>query len=152
MQWPTGDSGMPTAAPRGRCSCQRCHEGAPEGLDVHWELGHSVCEGSIQGVVRPPLKQRLQAVLPAVERLRPRGEAGTVWEARTVGCCSCGCEPCAPGMRSTHSSPKQSTAAAATAPLLLALTAGVMRDALGPSTSSSVRLQQNNIHTQPLVS
>jgi hypothetical protein len=51
---------------------------APKGLDVHGEAGDGVCEGSIQSIIRPPLKKRFKSVLPAVEGLRAtkRGRAG----------------------------------------------------------------------------
>jgi hypothetical protein len=41
----------------------------PEWLDLHWELSDCVCQRCIQLVVRPPLKQRLQPLLPAVQCL-----------------------------------------------------------------------------------
>jgi hypothetical protein len=45
-----------------------CH--APEGLDLHGELADGVRQCCVQLIVRPAVKQSLQALLPAVKRLQ----------------------------------------------------------------------------------
>ena len=126
----------------------------PEWLDVDREAGDGVCQGCIQGVVGLPLKQRLQPVLPAVKGLRgwnvgrrgrrQGGRAGmragrekAASREETANCQgTSGCGRCPMWQQSA-------LAALAALPATGVPTAGVMREALGPSTSSSVRLHNN---------
>ena len=68
-----GDRGLCALCRQAGLHMQPCTVAAsvPEGLDVHREARHRVCEGCIQRIVRPALEERLQAILPSVQCLQP---------------------------------------------------------------------------------
>ena len=107
----------------------------PKGLDVHREARDGVCEGGIESVVRPSVKQRLQPVLPAVEGLREVGDGRQLKDTTSDGRQRPGA--CGVMARVNHGPAPARVVSKGAA---ISLTAGVMREALGPSTSSSVRL------------
>jgi hypothetical protein len=143
----------------------------PEGLDVHGELGDGVRQRGVQAVEGAALEDGLQPLLPPVQRLRGRqggrgraaagrlgrrrGGAGTrgvrpaAVLARRLRACALARRGAAAAPR-PHAGPLARVRARghprgqpfdrrARAP---AITLGVMREALGPSTSSSVRRHQ----------